>query len=227
MQIREISAKSQMREFDRRAPAFICQPEEKFLLSRRLFAKAGKTHMLNRFLLTAVLVFTSAGVAQAIEGLPKRKPGLWEIQTQMRGIPARVGPVQICTDEKSDDIMRQGAEDMKPQCSVMDVKKVSDHITVNSVCKIMAITTATTTATFTGSFDSNYRADIHSAYDPPIHGKTETNMTIAAKWLGPCKEGQKAGDVVLPNMGATGGGHAPNVQDLMKMREQLKQMQKQ
>ena len=41
-----------------------------------------------------------------------------------------------------------------------------------------------------------------------------------AKWLGPCKAGQKAGDIVLP--GGRGMGGQINVQELMKMRDALK-----
>jgi hypothetical protein len=183
--------------------------------------------MLDRILSTAALVFAYICSAQALEAPPKRKPGLWEIQHQTQSMPSSMGPIQMCTDEKTDDIMRQGAEDMKPKCSVMDWKKEGDRVTVNSVCKIMGVTTATTTAIFTGSFDSTYRGEIRSTFDPPIHGRKESNMTLAAKWLGPCKEGQKAGDLILPNIGAIGGKSAPNVQDLMKMRERLMQMQKQ
>jgi hypothetical protein len=183
--------------------------------------------MLDRFLSAAALVFACVCSAQALEALPKRKPGLWEIQHQTQSLPSSVGPIQMCTDEKTDDIMRQGGEQMKPKCSIMDWKKEGERVTVNSVCKIMDVTTATTTAVFIGSFDSSYRGEIHSTFDPPIHGKKETNMTLAAKWLGPCKEGQKAGDIILPNIGAIGGKSAPNVQDLMKMRDRLMQMQKQ
>jgi hypothetical protein len=187
--------------------------------------KLGELQMLRRILSTAVLVLASASATQALEALPKRKPGLWEIQHQMQGLPNVAGPIQMCTDEKSDDIMRMGAEDMKPKCSVMDFKKDGDRDTVKSVCKIMDTTSATTTATFTGSFDSSYRGDIHSTYDPPIHGKKEINMSLAAKWLGPCKAGQKAGDIILPNLGARGGKNLPNVQELLKMQRQMKQLQ--
>lgn len=65
---------------------------------------------------------------------------------------------------------------------------------------------------------------MHVAYDPPIHGKSELNMTLSAKWLGPCKEGQKGDDIAAPNLGQ--GKNVPNLQELMKMRDQMKAMQK-
>ena len=38
-----------------------------------------------------------------------------------------------------------------------------------------------------------------STYSPPMMGRSEGTAIIEAKWVGPCKAGQKPGDVVLPN----------------------------
>ena len=42
----------------------------------------------------AVLLAATAGAADA----PKRKSGLWEIKTQMAGMPSQ-GPMQMCVDQ--------------------------------------------------------------------------------------------------------------------------------
>lgn len=176
-----------------------------------------------KYLLGAGLTILTAGSsALALDAMPKRKPGLWEIRTELQGRPAMAGPVQTCVDEKSDNLMQQQADEAKQKCSAMDWKREGDRITVNSVCNILGTTTTRTTATFSGDLNSNYRGDIHTIFDPPIHGRGETAVTLYAKWLGPCKEGQKGGDIVLPGMG---GKPLPNMQELMKMREQLKSMQ--
>ncbi|HEY7219560.1 MAG TPA: hypothetical protein VH985_14340, partial [Candidatus Binatia bacterium] len=66
-------------------------------------------------------------------------------------------------------------------------------------------------AVFTGRFDSSYKADIKSSYEPPMAGMKESSSMIEAKWLGPCKAGQKPGDIVMPGM--------PNINiDEMKKR---------
>jgi hypothetical protein len=179
--------------------------------------------MANRVLCAIGVVVVAVSSALALEGLPKRKPGLWEIRNGMQGRPMALGPIQICTDEKSDNLMQLRADEAKQKCSVMEWKRDGDRITVNSMCKIMEGQTAATTAIFSGSLDSGYRGDIHISYDPPIHGRTEMNMTISAKWLGPCKEGQKPGDVVMPNF--TPGKAMPNVQELMKMRNRMKSIE--
>jgi hypothetical protein len=43
----------------------------------------------------------------------------------------------------------------------------------------------------------------------------DTNMTIAAKWMGLCTADQTPGDVVMP------GGFKMNVKDMQKMRDKL------
>jgi hypothetical protein len=160
--------------------------------------------------------------AQATDGLPKRKPGLWEIRNEMQGHSMAMGPMQMCTDEKTDNLMQQQASGMKQDCSVMDWKRDGDRITINSVCKASKDMTVTTKAVFTGDLNSDYRGDLQISYDPPVMGKKDMKMTISAKWLGPCKKGQKPGDMIIPNM--MPGKNMPNMRELMKMRDQMKSM---
>jgi len=77
--------------------------------------------------------------------------------------------------------------------------KEGDKIVAESVCKLEN-STAKTRAIFTGNFDSAYKADIKSTYEPPVGGMKEASSVIEAKWLGPCKSGQKPGDIVMPGM---------------------------
>lgn len=129
----------------------------------------------------------------------KRKAGLWEIHNSVPGMPGGGVSMQYCTDGKSDDVMQQsmrGNTDM--QCSRQDIRREGARTIVDSVCR-MGSTTATTHAVFTGNFDSNYRAEIKSTYEPPMMGMKEGTVVLQAKWLGPCKPGQKPGDMMMPN----------------------------
>jgi len=147
--------------------------------------------------------------------MPKRKSGLWEITTSMEGMPRAMGPIQHCIDQSSDDLMQQRGEKAKQQCSAMDVKQQGDRIVIHSVCK-HDTTTTTLDAVFTGAFDSAYRGDIHTHFDPPMHGKAESKMSLEAKWLGACKPGQKPGDIVMPNRGSF------NLEEAIKKKNELK-----
>lgn len=162
-----------------------------------------------------------AGTASAAD-VPRRKSGLWEVRTQMAGVPSQ-GPMQMCVDQASDNLMQERAKE-KTNCPVMDVSRAAAKVTIHSVCKFDA-TTATTDAVITGDFDSNYRNDMQIRYNPPQHGMSEMKMMQEARWLGPCKPGQKPGDIMMPGMPPVNAG---NMQEMMKdpqVREMMKRQQ--
>ena len=167
---------------------------------------ATATRRYARFLLLALAA--SLGTAAQAAEMPKRKPGLWEISTRMEGMPA-MGAMQQCIDQNTDNLMQQQARKEQPECSVIDVKPLGNKVTVHSVCKVQG-STATTDAVFVGSFDSAYKGDMQTRFNPPLHGTKESKMALEARWLGPCKPGQKPGDVIMPNAGSI------NVNDMMK-----------
>ena len=167
----------------------------------------------------AAVLIALVGVAStaAAGDLPKRKPGLWEISMNMEGAP-NMGPMQQCIDRNTDNLMQQEAARSKPDCSVIDVKQSGSKVTIHTVCKIEG-TTATTDGVFEGSFDTNYKGTMKTRFNPPLQGMAESNMIQQARWLGPCKPGQKPGDVIMPNMGGF------NVNEMMKdpkMQEMMK-----
>jgi len=130
---------------------------------------------------------------------PKRKSGLWEMKMsggQAKGMPA----IQQCIDEKTDDLMqKEMGERQKSQCSKNELRKEGDKVVAESACKVEN-STAKTRAVFTGRFDSAYKADIKTVYEPPLKGMKESSSVIEAKWLGPCKAGQRPGDISMPGM---------------------------
>ena len=167
--------------------------------------------------LLACILSTAADAAD----MPKRKPGLWEIQMRMDNAPS-MGPVQQCIDRDTDNLVQQDARKQKNDCSVMDAKTSGNRVTVHSVCK-MENSVATTDGVFEGNFETGYKGTLKTRYAPPYHGMSESNMTQEARWLGPCKPGQKPGDVIMPNMGGV------NVQQMMndpKMQEMMRRQQR-
>ncbi len=151
--------------------------------------------------------------------MPKRKSGLWEMAMHMEGMP-NMGPMQQCVDQSSDDIMKQSAEKTKPDCSVMDIKPQGNKVTIHTVCK-MEGTTVTTDAVFTGAFDSSYKGEMVMRYAPPMHGMSENKMSFNASWKGPCKPGQKPGDVIMPKMpGMDALMNDPEMREMMKKQRQ-------
>jgi hypothetical protein len=138
-----------------------------------------------------------AGAAQP--DLPKRKSGLWEMK--ISGLPNGMGmpTMHNCVDQKTDDMWDADPTGSGATCSKHDFRKDGGRIIHDSVCKIDD-STVTTRSVFTGSFDSAFRGDMKSTYQPPIRGTRDISMVVEGKWLGPCKPGQKAGDVIAPDL---------------------------
>ena len=137
--------------------------------------------------LIATTLMLAAGMACAADA-PARKSGLWEITNNMSGPQQMTTTMQQCVDEKTDKLADQPG-DMKQNCSKNDMSR---------------------------SGGSNYRGDIRTTYNPPMHGMKDSAMVITAKWLGPCKPGMKPGDVMMQGMPGMPGGMKFNPADMQK-----------
>ncbi len=160
------------------------------------------------FLIVALML--APGVAQAASAeMPQRKSGLWEIKMSSPQIPPHT--IQQCVDQKSDELVRNQAQE-KMACAKNEIRREGDKLVADSVCKVGG-STVTTRTVFTGRFDSNYKADIKSTFDPPMHGMSESSSTLDARWVGACLAGQKPGDIIMPGMPP---GMPHNLQDMQK-----------
>ncbi len=152
-----------------------------------------------RFIAAAACLLV--GPAFAID-YPARKPGLWEIKTGEGGASTGTAPgqtIQQCIDAATDKAMREMGQGMgKDMCSKQDLRLEGVKLVIDSVCRI-GPTTATSRAVMSGDFSSAYRMESKSTYSPPLMGRTEGTGLIEAKWVGPCKPGQKPGDMVMAN----------------------------
>jgi len=156
--------------------------------------------MSKRLALTQILTaaFILSTPAHAFD-FPKRKSGLWEIETASTAHSGVAPKAQLCIDQKSDDALNDiGTGITKQMCSTSNVRREGDAIVSDSVCKFGA-TSITTHSVVTGRFDSAYQVDTRSTYEPPMNGRKENAAVIQARWIGPCKADQKPGDMILPN----------------------------
>jgi hypothetical protein len=174
------------------------------------------TRSPSSLLLLGLIAASLAGSALAAD-TPKRTSGLWEISSHVEGMPS-MGAIQQCIDQNTDNLMQQRAKKDKPDCSVMEVKPSGNKVTIHSVCKFED-TTATTDAEFVGAFDSAYKGAMSTRFNPPMHGMSESKLMMEAKWLGPCKPGQKPGDVIMPNMNINEMMKDPKFQEMMKRQK--------
>jgi len=176
-----------------------------------------KTRKLRRAAIAAFALVATAFPpgARAADEMPPRKPGLWETSTTVDGRQVGGGKMRQCIDAAVEGTLRDFGRESEKDCTLREMKRDGDTMTLRSVCK-MGESTASTTGKFTGNLSENYRGDLEIKYEPPFAGKSDAKMTIEAKWLGPCEEGQKPGDMILP------GGMKMNMgdmQDPAKMKQ--------
>jgi hypothetical protein len=151
-----------------------------------------------RRIAVAVAVLCLCVQALAID-MPKRKSGLWEIKIAQDSSSRPAQAMQMCIDQKTDDMAQQmGASVAKQACSKQDIRREGGKIVGDSVCKI-GETTATSHSVFSGAFEQSYRGEIRTRYAPPLMGKSESTTVIEARWIGPCAADQKPGDMIMPN----------------------------
>jgi hypothetical protein len=170
---------------------------------------------MRRYYAIVVALLLSAWPSLALD-MPTRKAGLWELKMEFQGhnLPAQL--MQQCTDASTDKLMTfnfGGAAERN--CQKRDVSNTGGTITVDSVCQFGDATT-TSHAVVSGDFNSAYTVQINSTRQGgrPVPGAApggESHMTIAAKYLGPCTNGQKPGDVMM------GNGMKMNVLEIQKM----------
>ncbi len=169
----------------------------------------------------ALCLLCGSALAASPTDYPPRKPGLWEMSLQTGGatgaktLAAHV--TQQCIDTASDKAMREmGMGIGEKMCSKQEMRAEGGGFVVDSVCRIDlgsgTASTATTHGVISGDFGSAYRMVMRSTYDPPMMGRTQGETVMEAKWLGPCKAGQKPGDMVMP------GGQTMNVLEMMKQQ---------
>jgi hypothetical protein len=142
------------------------------------------------------LALVAPCLAQNID-LPIRKEGLWQMSTTVAGAPATTST--LCMDKSfGKEMIQMGSSMQKDLCSKNDMSRDGDKVHLHSVCKF-GESTATSKGTAVFSGDTGYRMDMQSTYNPPMMGMKEARTTVEAKWLGPCKPGQKPGDVTMAN----------------------------
>lgn len=149
----------------------------------------------------ALIALAAPLASAAMIDLPKRKSGLWDMtMSRAGGTPGpQAGKMQMCIDEKVDDLTKQiGQSAAREMCSKTDFRHEGDRIVSDSVCKVDQ-STVTTHMVLTGKFDSEYQADMQTRFDPPMMGMAQSHTVIKGRWVGPCKPGQRPGDMIMPN----------------------------
>lgn len=161
--------------------------------------------------LTGAALAVLPALAAPVE-LPTRKPGLWEVKMILPGGQIPPQTIQQCTDATTDKDMSTSFGPMtEDMCSKQDMQKTATGMVIDATCTIDGVA-STSRTTIEGDFNSAYTVKVSSRQaGGPADVPEKIDMTMQAKWLGACKAGQKAGDIVMP------GGIKMNIKDMQAL----------
>ena len=153
-------------------------------------------------LLASMLLLCTMGWTARATNLPMRRPGLWELSTQVvGGRPRPARQERICLDSATSELLFKVAQTGgKGICSRTELTRRGNQTIADSVCR-MGSTNLTAHTVFTVSGDTQYREDTQVRYDPPLfHVTAASHHTTEGRWIGPCPADMQPGDAVtVPN----------------------------
>ena len=139
----------------------------------------------------------AAAAPAAMTGPPQRKAGLW---TQTIATAGMNQTMKMCLDADTDAKMTVWGQAMgKNACSKNSFGPVPGGWKFDSVCDMGSGGVITSTGTATGDFNSAYTVKVSSTTTGATMAQANGNheMTLTAKWEGPCPAGLKGGDVQI------------------------------
>jgi uncharacterized protein DUF3617 len=154
------------------------------------------------------------GAPAFAQDFPKLKPGLWEMERssdheRAARAPAQPNRMTMCLDESVQrEMVDMGSGAMKGMCSKHDFRISGNRGSGDFVCDV-AGSRMHSKSTMTMQGNVGYRTEIDTTYDPPLAGQARTKTIVTARYVGACKPGQRAGDMILPS------GQTMNMRDVM------------
>jgi hypothetical protein len=155
------------------------------------------------------LLFASVAFPALAQDYPKLKAGLWEMERSGNAPADASSRTTMCLDasvQREMFDMAFGA--MNGMCSKHDFRRSGNRMTGDFVCT-MGGSTMHSKSTMVLDGDHAYRTEVDTTYDPPFMGHARTSMTMSARNVGPCKPGQRPGDMIMPN------GQTLNMRDVI------------
>jgi hypothetical protein len=137
------------------------------------------------------------GAVTAVAGdIPKRRPGLWEMQLATVGSQRPPLSARYCIDAATESLLNNfSASTNKQTCSKNLVYREGPNTIIDSVCTL-GESTMTTHAKITHEGDTSFHVQIHTHAAPPLFGHTDSDLTQDSKWLGACPADMQPGDLV-------------------------------
>ena len=146
-----------------------------------------------------------------------KKPGLWEMTMTMPDMKMKPMKNSVCVDETIADRWMKSAGQMgahEVKCSKHDVTPTATGAVVDQVCETGG-RTVTSHIELTTVSDTSFKTSMKSTMSPPVMGKSESDVEMAANWIGACPSGMAPGDMEMDIPGV--GKHVMHMSDAGKV----------
>jgi len=165
--------------------------------------------MFRHAITVAAVIFSTSTAAQ---DLPKMKSGLWESSTStagQKGAPAHASKTTMCINDAVQKDIMSFSQGMGAQCSKLSHRRDGNKFIGEAECNFGgSVMKSQSVTTFTS--DTSYKVESKATFSPPMGGMSESNSAQEGKYVGPCPDNMKPGDM---NM----GGRTMNISDMAKM----------
>lgn len=145
----------------------------------------------------------NAPAAKKAAPLPARKTGLWEVTLRGEGLTLKrpgqaAQTVQQCTSAEAEPVMLLSIVPGQENCREVRVgRRAKGGHDIRTVCQVHD-NRVETHMELQGDLQSAYSGTFEVKYaQTPLHNTGR--MVFEGRWLGPCRSGQRPGDMVLPN----------------------------
>jgi hypothetical protein len=159
--------------------------------------------------ISALVVLLALPLAAGAQDLPRLKAGLWEMTNTSSQRPGQPMKSTVCLDATlQQDMIRMGTGMMQGMCSKHELKVSGNKVTGEAICNL-GQSKMTSRSVMTMMGDTAYRTEAHAKFDPPMMGTAQSETVIEGRYLGACRQGQRAGDMTMPN------GQTMNIRNMM------------
>jgi hypothetical protein len=152
--------------------------------------------------LTASLLVLACSAAWA-QGVPTRKPGLWEVTLLApEGAPAqRPIAVKQCTDKAHDAEVLLSVAPGQENCKRPQVRREKGRYHIETACAVHDVPVHTRFE-LSGNLQSRYQGHYEVRYEKTFRPGSQTrteSRRFEGRWLSACTADMKPGDMTLPN----------------------------
>jgi hypothetical protein len=138
---------------------------------------------------------------------PHPRLGLWSMTVSTDRVPGFALAGEICIDASTErSAFEPASRSRSRNCSEPRFSpNPGGGVSIDGACEVNG-RSIVSHAVATGDFSTRYTLDVTTRMDPPLPGGLGEHTRMQARWIGPCAEGQRPGQMTRLRPTALGQG---------------------